>query len=1054
MAFGDALKASTKTSSGFGGAIGGTTKAATGFNTSAVKGPNLSTLEGLSEFATTKGLGAEVQSITNPAPMLSPLHRLSALLGSFNPANALLNTTEEQYASNPFNFSINYFSDVGKGFATAITGKDYQGDRKTFADIAEKAGIENKVAKFGIGFIGDVLLDPSTYFGAALARGIGAGVKGTTNISLKGIGTVAPKTEVGLRLAGEGIKDAFGKALRAGYKSTPGAVKDVLTFLSKRDRARLGIATSNLNRLGIGTLTKGQQDELAVKLISGKRAEFVARNATADQFRAIAKGKIPPELESKILEYSFMKETLADDPARALLKYVDRRTGDLPEVLGRTPQEINALRATEKAGGVKAITRVSTFSQKGDSIVTEIGFDDAADAQLALDSYRLRRKAHNALGASIRADKAMFKDEKALDMLLADTAAATTREGAGQTARETMLESVSDPKVREVLESQMDRSKRFAAQLGLENPYETYFPFIKKDKLEKFLKDISGAGIKVGDESYRKQFKNLLTNESLELDPAKAFFTSEASQVTDRMTRTFLEGFTSKYGKPLGAFKTLEDARRAGYQVVKEKGIFGKDVGYAKEFDAKVLSDLITPEFQTISMLAKATGFDAITNLFKRSVTGLFLPFHVRNFASGLIQNFEAVGPAALNPKAIAAGQKMAYLMARGKSAPGGIVNVAGKPMKFSALFNAFRDRFGSDTFYQNDFLAALDNGSALKAAVPTFSKGSVKETLKTGGLGADAIPFRVGRAIGQFIEHQQKATAYLAALNQGMNIPDALAMAEKAGFDYRNLTAFESQIMRRLVPFYSFTRKNIELQLRTLGENPQRINQVLAFFNNAGELGEGKIPAEEKEKLPFYLKNSLGIKLEDTPEGLKQYISSFGTPVEAFAQLFNENPVLFALSQMNPVIKAPIEIGIGKDSFRQRDLKDVYDAREYKNAPQVIKDLLDIKEGQKDILDKNKDGKLEKVGERTVYVADPVRLLIARSLFTSRGVTYLDQIFGGDLQGLVKYLKLTTGIKPQQVDLEMIEGIKERDMKRALEDLLVKTGNAAQFTRTFVPKD
>ena len=330
------------------------------------------------------------------------------------------------------------------------------------------------------------------------------------------------------------------------------------------------------------------------------------------------------------------------------------------------------------------------------------------------------------------------------------------------------------------------------------------------------------------------------------------------------------------------------------------------------------------------------------------------------------------------------------------------------------------------------------------------FSKGRIKETIKTAGLGTEAIPFKVGRAVGQFIEHQQKATAYITALNQGKGIKEALAIAEKAGFDYRALTRFESQIMRRLVPFYSFARKNVELQMKTLGENPQRINQVLRFFGNISE----PISEEEKAALPDFIKESIGVKLQDTPEGLKQYISSFGTPIEAFTQLFGSNPILRTISMTNPILKVPTEIGIGKDSFRQQDLKDVYDAREYKTMPQVLKDLLEIKEVQKDVLNKNAQGKLIKVGTRTQYVADPVKLLIARSLFTSRGISYLDQVFGNDLKGFVKLVRTTTGIKPQTVDIEAQAGIKETKQKRALEDLLIRSGEVRKFQTVYEPKD
>lgn len=848
------------------------------------KANDLSTVEGLSKYASSVGLGAKANEIANPTPKLSFLQRLSRGLGAFNTAEAVLTTQERGLGAG----LLNYGKGIAQGLGSAITGTDYEQERRTYRDVAENLGIDNGIAKWGLGFAGDILLDPTTYLGGAIARGVTAGVKVGSNAALKTVGRVAPETEAGLRLAGEGVKGAFGRAFVAGYGASKGALQDTLTFLSKAEQAKLGLAASNLNRLGTGVLTEEQATELALKLVGGKRSEFLAR----------------------------------------------------------------------ESGGIKeAVTS-------------------------------------------------------------------------------------ADPLVQKTITEQSARTQKFANQLNLENPYETYFPFIKKDKLDKFVKDVGVGNLKVGSEGYLKQFKNLLTDDALELDPAKAFFTSEAQQVTNRMTRDFLDGFSKKYGVPMETFQNADEAAKLGYQVLKEKGMFGKEIGWISKADSAVLSNLITPEFQTINMLAKATGFDAMTNLFKRSVTGLFLPFHIRNYASGILQNFEELGVRSLNPKYIASGQKLAYHIARGT-------------VPKQKVFKAFAERFGSDTFYQNDFLQAVEKGSELKAVQKVFSKSSARSTLgfekgnKIPLLGNDAIPFKAARAVGQFIEHQQKATAYFTALGSGKTIKEALLSAERAGFDYKNLTAFESQIMRRIIPFYSFTRKNIELQLRTLKTHPERINQILAFFSNMGD----QPSAEEKRSLPDYIRASIGIKLSDLPNGIKQYISSFGTPIEAFASLINKNPILQAISQMNPLLKVPVEIGIGKDSFRRKDLKDVYDASEYKGMPQIVKDMLEIEEVKKDILDKQPDGKLRKTGERIVYVADPVKLLIARSLFTSRGVTYFDQLFGGDLKGFVKLLKTTTGIKPQQVDLELQDQLTETKKKRELEDMLKQRGEIATFSKSFVPK-
>src|SRR3990167_4654448 len=98
----------------------------------------------------------------------------------------------------------------------------------------------------------------------------------------------------------------------------------------------------------------------------------------------------------------------------------------------------------------------------------------------------------------------------------------------------------------------------------------------------------------------------------------------------------------------------------------------------------------------------------------------------------------------------------------------------------------------------------------------------------------------------------------------------------------------------------------------------------------------------EENKNLPAYLQEYLSFSIGRTREGVPQFVRNFGTPIEAFAELFKfqaegkstiERTFLSILSKVNPYIKVPVELGFQKDSFRQRDLKDVYTAAEYEIA-------------------------------------------------------------------------------------------------------------------------
>lgn len=254
---------------------------------------------------------------------------------------------------------------------------------------------------------------------------------------------------------------------------------------------------------------------------------------------------------------------------------------------------------------------------------------------------------------------------------------------------------------------------------------------------------------------------------------------------------------------------------------------------------------------------------------------------------------------------------------------------------------------------------------------------------------------------------------------------------------------------MRRLIPFYSFARKNIQLQLETMAKNPERIGVLTKAFRAAGS---PQTVREEDDELyiPDWMRGRFSVRIGDSKSGLPQMLSGFGTPIEAMGDILDDG-LLGAMTMLNPTLKVPIERATGKDFFRKTDLKDVYTAKEYSHAPQFIKDWLKIKEVEKPIFIGG-----EPTGEkRKTYVADPMRLHIARNLFTSRGISYLDTLFGEEeLSPMARYLKSLTGVRPYEVDEEATKYFEERDNMRDLIDYLKRYGVIKTFERAYVPKD
>src|SRR3990167_8586368 len=82
---------------------------------------DLSTNEGLTTIAKKAGLENQAETILNPKPKLSFLQRLGAGLGAFETGSAVY---EGVKTGSVLRGASKYVSDIGKGLASAITGRD------------------------------------------------------------------------------------------------------------------------------------------------------------------------------------------------------------------------------------------------------------------------------------------------------------------------------------------------------------------------------------------------------------------------------------------------------------------------------------------------------------------------------------------------------------------------------------------------------------------------------------------------------------------------------------------------------------------------------------------------------------------------------------------------------------------------------------------------------------------------------------------------------------------------------------------------------------------
>ena len=143
----------------------------------------------------------------------------------------------------------------------------------------------------------------------------------------------------------------------------------------------------------------------------------------------------------------------------------------------------------------------------------------------------------------------------------------------------------------------------------------------------------------------------------------------------------------------------------------------------------------------------------------------------------------------------------------------------------------------GVETDPEGVAMAEAILGTATTAGESLFSRAY--------GLLGDNFLTRANRNFGQQMENNSRIAHFITmmmtdtgkikgngilnkkATGVGMNADEAAESVRRFLFDYGELTPFERDYMKTVIPFYTWMRKNIPLQFQQIFENPERYSAV-----------------------------------------------------------------------------------------------------------------------------------------------------------------------------------------------------------------------------------
>jgi hypothetical protein len=195
-------------------------------------------------------------------------------------------------------------------------------------------------------------------------------------------------------------------------------------------------------------------------------------------------------------------------------------------------------------------------------------------------------------------------------------------------------------------------------------------------------------------------------------------------------------------------------------------------------------------------------------------------------------------------------------------------------------------------------------------------------ERLMTGSanpLNPDNPLYTALRNVNQrYVEDPAKLALYAWARRSGKSSDEAATIVKKYLFDYSELSDFEKQYLRNAIPFYTWTRKNVPLQLATALQNPTRLTnqtRLLDLFTQVAEADESN-PFPDNEALPTYLQGPETFKLPGlTSEAGEGAVASSRLPVFDLNLLTTDPRQLRERLAflLNPAIRIPLEQLLGR---------------------------------------------------------------------------------------------------------------------------------------------
>jgi len=171
--------------------------------------------------------------------------------------------------------------------------------------------------------------------------------------------------------------------------------------------------------------------------------------------------------------------------------------------------------------------------------------------------------------------------------------------------------------------------------------------------------------------------------------------------------------------------------------------------------------------------------------------------------------------------------------------------------------------------------------------------------------------------AAGKTVENNARIALFIDQIRKGKSLDEAGDMVRKTLFDYSDLSDFEKRYAKRIMPFYTWSRKNIPAQLEAAMKNPdraQKLNIIVGNMQNGVQrIDENDVEQWAKNQFPIFLNE------KDSDQYYTFVTAMSYLPTAELERVFQDPEEIKKMmgDMTSPVLKVPFELFTNYNLFR-----------------------------------------------------------------------------------------------------------------------------------------